>query len=121
VQPTPKHFWLLDRSSLACQDEEHRLKGILGILSMAGHPPANSQDKRTMSDDEFPESHLIPFAQKSLEEVTIGRCWFLELSQDVRWTGPSHLSALFPLLTPPMPPRVARIGDIVSWYALEMC
>src|SRR5262249_19349519 len=54
------------------EDEEGRLKSVLGVLLVTQHPPAHRQDPRPVPPDEGGERTLVAEAPAALEQTVIG-------------------------------------------------
>jgi hypothetical protein len=58
VEPTDQGGSASDRSGLACQDQESRLKGILGVMLVTEDRAADAEHHRTVSLDQGLERRL---------------------------------------------------------------
>ncbi len=59
IEPRPQPVWLLQSASLLDQDHERRLEGVIHIIGVTEHLPANSKDHRPKSDDNRLEGDRI--------------------------------------------------------------
>src|SRR5262245_59907580 len=73
IEPVGHQFAGPDRSRLANQDEEGRLKGILGVLVMAEDPLAHPPDHRAMALYESCKGSFIPVGDEMLQQLAIGQ------------------------------------------------
>jgi hypothetical protein len=55
----------------SCEDEEDRLKGIIGIRSISKDALTGSVHQRSVSSHEVRESFLVALCQKSREQIRI--------------------------------------------------
>jgi hypothetical protein len=72
MQPATDRLLLADRGSPADEDEERGLEGVLGVVGVAQHPPADTQDHRAVAAHEGLEGALIAAQRKNLQELPIG-------------------------------------------------
>jgi len=79
MQPRPDRTTPPNRPRPACEDQERRLEGILGIVPMAEHRAADAEDHRAVPRQECGEgqfSHLVVFAapgREPLQELAIAQ------------------------------------------------
>jgi len=71
VRPRGQGIARLDRGSLAGQNQERSLKGILGVMGIAQDPPAYLKDHGTMPLDQRGEGPLIPLCTRTVQESCI--------------------------------------------------
>ena len=58
VEPVPQHLAIADRPGLADEQEERGLEGVLRVLRLVEHVPADAEDHRPMPPDEHLEGGL---------------------------------------------------------------
>ncbi len=73
VQPAADRLAPADRAGPARQDQERRLRGVLGVVVVAQDLPADAQDHRRMTIDQRRESRLVPMLDESLEQLAVGQ------------------------------------------------
>ena len=77
MQPGAERFGLADRSGLPGQDEEHRLRRILGLIRAAEDVEADPMDERAMPLDQAGEGRFGRFSrpvQELGQELLVGPC-----------------------------------------------
>ena len=74
MQPTADRFLLGYRARFAGQDQEGRLKAVLGVVLIPQHPPANAQNHRTVSLHKFDKRSLFAQIRKPPQEMAVA--WF---------------------------------------------
>src|SRR5438093_4618874 len=67
IKPAAEGTLLDNGPSFAGQDQKRSLECVLGILLVAQHPPANTEDQRTMSPDQGLKGRVILSIYESLE------------------------------------------------------
>ncbi len=70
VQPAPDRLAAADRTSLTGQDQERRLRCILGVVLVVEYLPADAQDHRSVAIHQRREgclSRLVPLLGESLK------------------------------------------------------
>jgi hypothetical protein len=76
MKPRSQRLPYPERATLACQDEERRLKGVLGIVIVTDDPKAGAQHHGTMPLDQGREGDLGSLAApagKLLQELTVSQ------------------------------------------------
>ena len=76
MKPWPHGIPHPERAGFPRQDQERRLKGILGVMVIAEYAPANAQDHRPVSLNQRREGQvvdLIGSSRKSIQELAIGQ------------------------------------------------
>jgi hypothetical protein len=79
MKPVAEQVRLAQPPSLPRQNQEHRLKGILGILDMAEGTAADAEDEPSMPPHQFRERFLILPVREAGEEFTVARRRLLQL------------------------------------------
>jgi hypothetical protein len=72
VQPAGDRFVPAQGARLARQDEEGRLKGVLGGVVVAQQPPARPQDHRPVAADQLGERGLIVRVRVPAQQLRVG-------------------------------------------------
>src|SRR5262249_26402769 len=67
----PEQFPRPHRARLAGEDQEAGLEGVLGVLLVAEHPPADAQDHGAVAAHQGLEGRLVAAAQEPLQELAI--------------------------------------------------
>jgi hypothetical protein len=73
IQPVPQWLATVKRGSLAHQDEERGLEGILGGLSVVQHAAADTEDHRSVPSHQRLEGHLVAHGRVTLEQLPLGQ------------------------------------------------
>ena len=73
VQPGGKRAANPERSRLSREDQERGLKRILGIMVVAKHGMADSQDRAPVPDDEGFKCRFIPSGRKPLDKLLVAQ------------------------------------------------
>ncbi len=76
VQPAADRLAATDRVGPTCQDQECRLRRVLGIVLVAQHLPADPQDHRPMAIDQRREGRfrrLVPLLCEPFEQLAVGQ------------------------------------------------
>ena len=60
VEPACRRVLTPDRARPPGEDEEGRLEGVLGLVSVAEHAPADAEDHRSVAEDQHPEGSFLP-------------------------------------------------------------
>jgi hypothetical protein len=71
VQPCGQRCLLADGTGLPCQDQEGGLEGILGVLFIAKHPPADTQNQGAMPPKKHGEGSLVTTLDESAEQFPV--------------------------------------------------
>src|SRR5688500_5308540 len=71
IQPAPHRLGPADRRDLACQDDEHRPKRVLGILAAMQHAPSHAPARPAMPLDEPAEGILFPPGDEPFQELPV--------------------------------------------------
>jgi hypothetical protein len=53
------------------QGNESRLEGVLGVVPVAKHAPADAQDQRALSPHQGREGGLVTLAGKALQKLAV--------------------------------------------------
>jgi hypothetical protein len=69
MKPTGQRLYASDGAGFEGQDEESGLEGVLSILVVVQHMPANAQDHCPVAPHQGGESRLIVLRQEILEEL----------------------------------------------------
>jgi hypothetical protein len=73
VQPVGEEVRVPDDPGLPGQDEEGRLKGVLGVLRRPQDAPANAQHERAVPLDQGREGRLVAQGREPMQELSVGR------------------------------------------------
>jgi hypothetical protein len=71
IEPVRKLFRLLDLGRSSSENQESRLKRILGILLMPGHPPSHRQNHPPVPSDQLREGILIPARSEPTKKIAV--------------------------------------------------
>src|SRR5262249_32129790 len=119
MEPRGNGLLLTDAGSLACQDEEGGLEGVLGVVLVAQHLPADAEHQRPVLLEQRGKGALVPLGDEALEQLAVrGAAVPLRVDavaeepQNARQTPaghalpPSHAPVTFSeyFSTPPRPP-----------------
>jgi hypothetical protein len=71
VKPDREGFVSANGGGLPGEDEKGGLKGVLGVVSVAQHLPADAEHKRTVSLQEGGEGSFIASSDELLQQVRV--------------------------------------------------
>ena len=72
VKPASQGLFLADGGGLPCQDQECRLKGVIGVMHVSEPAPADPQDHRPVPPHQHLEGGLVVPGQEDAEQLSVG-------------------------------------------------
>ena len=73
VQPAGQRRSVAQRSSLADQDQEGSLEGVLDLLGVAQQSPADSKNEWPMPPEQHLERRLVALIEPALQQLSVGQ------------------------------------------------